>query len=143
MLDDSHRVPDPLRDEIGSTSWPALGLYSSSDPALLAEHCRQMAQAGIGVGLDKRKKENMFFFFLIVCSAIVSWYGPQRADQKTSVFAGFQDKTLPLLLDAAEKEGIRIAFHHEVCVSLLFDGSVFCLISGRLSLILDEVQRAR
>ncbi len=95
VLDDSKRVPVPENDDIGSTSWPEMGMYSSSDPTVLAQHCRQMADSGIGV-------------------AIVSWYGPLRADQKEDLFAGFQDRTVPLLLEAAANAGIRVAFHHEV-----------------------------
>jgi glycoprotein endo-alpha-1,2-mannosidase len=71
-------------DDIGSNFYPANGLYSANDPKILAEHMREMKQAGIGV-------------------AAVTWWG----------IGSDTDKTLPLVFDAAAAEGMKIAFHIE------------------------------
>jgi glycoprotein endo-alpha-1,2-mannosidase len=75
----------PLPDSISSDYYPVLGPYSSNDPAVLAQHMAWLREAGIGV-------------------IISSWWG--RGD--------FTDQAVPLLLDAADHYGIKVAFHIEI-----------------------------
>ena len=70
--------------DIGSDYFPALGAYSSKDPAVVAQHMAWLRQAGIGV-------------------IIISWWG-----QGTN-----EDSAVPLLLQMAEHYGIKVAFHIE------------------------------
>jgi len=71
-------------DDIASDYFPALGAYSSNDPAVVALHMEWLRQAGIGV-------------------IITSWWGQ----------ASREDQAVPLLLQIAEQYGIRVAFHIE------------------------------
>lgn len=80
--------------DAGVTYWPALGLYSSNDPRLVATHFVAMRRAGIDV-------------------AIVSWYPDGTADQKDDRFRGFQNRNIGLILDEARKVGMSVAFHIE------------------------------
>jgi len=70
--------------DISSDYYPALGAYSSKDPAVVAQHMAWLRQAGIGV-------------------IITSWWG-----QGTN-----EDSAVPLLLKMAEHYGIKVAFHIE------------------------------
>jgi glycoprotein endo-alpha-1,2-mannosidase len=70
--------------DIASDYYPALGPYSSGDPSVVAQHMVWLRQAGIGV-------------------IIVSWWGK---DSST-------DRAIPLILQMAERYGIRVAFHIE------------------------------
>lgn len=71
-------------DDIASDYFPALGAYSSKDPAVVAQHMEWLQQAGIGV-------------------IITSWWGQGSRE----------DQAVPLLLQTAEGYGIKVAFHIE------------------------------
>ncbi len=71
-------------DDISSDYYPALGAYSSNDPAVVAQHMEWLRQAGIGV-------------------IISSWWGQGSRE----------DQVVPLLLSTAEKYSIKVAFHIE------------------------------
>lgn len=70
--------------DIGSDYYPQLGAYSSNDPLVVAQHMAWLRQAGIGV-------------------IIVSWWGQGTVEQKP----------IPLIMEMAEKYGIKVAFHIE------------------------------
>jgi glycoprotein endo-alpha-1,2-mannosidase len=70
--------------DISSDYYPVLGAYSCYDPNTVAQHFAWLREAGVGV-------------------IISSWWG-----QGT-----FEDRAVPVLLDAAEQYGIRVAFHIE------------------------------
>lgn len=70
--------------DIGSDYYPVLGAYSGLDPAVVAQHMAWLRQAGVGV-------------------IATSWWG-----QGT-----YEDRAVPLVLDTAERYGIRVAFHIE------------------------------
>ncbi len=76
----NHQPPQ----DIGSDYYPALGAYSSKDPAVIEQHMTWLEQAGIGV-------------------IITSWWGQGSRE----------DQVVPLLLKAAEQHGIKVAFHVE------------------------------
>eukprot|EP00762_Andalucia_godoyi_P001800 ANDGO_07171.mRNA.1 Glycoprotein endo-alpha-1 len=78
-------------EDIGSTFWPALGLYSSKDPSVVNAHFAWMAAAGVG-------------------TACVTWWGDKQDEQGER---GMTDEVLPLLFAAAELYGMRISFHIE------------------------------
>jgi glycoprotein endo-alpha-1,2-mannosidase len=71
-------------EDISSDFYPALGAYSSNDPAVIAQHMEWLRQAGIGV-------------------IISSWWGQGSRE----------DRAVPLLLQRAEQYGIKVAFHIE------------------------------
>jgi hypothetical protein len=71
-------------DDISSDYFPALGAYSSNDPAVVAQHMKWLRQAGVGV-------------------IITSWWGQGSRE----------DQAVPLLLQTAEEYGIKVAFHLE------------------------------
>ena len=71
-------------EDISSDYFPALGAYSSNDPAVLAQHMEWLRQAGIGV-------------------IITSWWGQGSRE----------DQAVPLLLQAAGTYEIKVAFHIE------------------------------
>ena len=71
--------------DITSDYYPALGAYSSNDPVVVAQHMAWLRQAGVGV-------------------IIVSWWGQQGARE---------EKPVPVLLQMAERYGIKVAFHIE------------------------------
>jgi len=73
----------PPRD-IASDYFPALGAYSSNNPAVVAQHMDWLRQAGIGV-------------------IIVSWWGQGCREEKP----------VPLILQMAQRYGIKVAFHIE------------------------------
>ena len=77
----NHHIPP---DDIGADFFPALGAYSSRDPAVVAQHMEWLRQAGIGV-------------------IITSWWGQGSRE----------DQAVPLLLQTAEEYGIKVAFHIE------------------------------
>lgn len=84
-------VPDPHTypggEEIGADFYPQGGCYSSSDPAVLARHMRQLAWARVDV-------------------IAVSWLGADC----------FEARVLPPLLDAAAVAGIEVCIHLEPAV---------------------------
>ena len=71
-------------EDIAADYYPALGAYSSNDPAVIAQHMEWLRQAGIGV-------------------IISSWWGQGSRE----------DRAVPLLLQTAEHYGIKVAFHIE------------------------------
>jgi hypothetical protein len=71
-------------DDIGADYYPALGAYSSNDPAVVEQHMKWLRQAGVGV-------------------IISSWWGK---DSK-------EDRAVPLLLEKANEYKIKVAFHIE------------------------------
>jgi glycoprotein endo-alpha-1,2-mannosidase len=70
--------------DIASDYYPALGAYSIADPAVLAQHFAWLHQAGVGV-------------------IISSWWGQGSSE----------DQAVALMLDIAERYGIKVAFHIE------------------------------
>src|SRR5512138_1612242 len=71
-------------EDISSDYFPALGAYSSNDPAVVEQHMQWLRQAGVGV-------------------IISSWWGQGSRE----------DRAVPLLLQTAEQYGIKVAFHIE------------------------------
>jgi glycoprotein endo-alpha-1,2-mannosidase len=71
-------------DNIGANFYPQLGCYSSNDPKVISAHMKMIKQSGIGV----------------LC---LSWWGE----------GSFEDKSVKLILDLADKEGIKVNFHLE------------------------------
>jgi glycosyl hydrolase family 99 len=71
-------------EDIGADYYPALGAYSSNDPAVVAQHMEWLRQAGVGV-------------------IITSWWGQGSRE----------DQVVPLLLQTAERYGVKVAFHIE------------------------------
>lgn len=70
--------------DISSDYFPLLGAYSSKDPAVVAQHMAWLRQAGIGV-------------------IIVSWWGRGT----------HEDSAVPVILQMAERYGVKVAFHIE------------------------------
>ncbi len=93
VLDDSGHVFDAARGDIGSTFFPALGLYSSADAAVIDQHMHMMQSAGISV----------------ICT---TWWGAESADENMKL-DGFTDRVVPLLLDRAAAFGLTVCFHIE------------------------------
>lgn len=81
-----HQPPE----DIGANFYPALGPYSSRDPAVLEEHMRQLRMAAVGV-------------------LAVSWYPRSMKDDNGEEI----DSLLPLILDAADKYQLKVVFHIE------------------------------
>ncbi|KAM6235477.1 LOW QUALITY PROTEIN: glycoprotein endo-alpha-1,2-mannosidase-like protein [Spheniscus humboldti] len=79
-----HRPPD----DISSSFYPALGPYSSRDPAVLDEHTGQLRAAAIGV-------------------LVLSWYPPGLADDNREP----SDSLVPSTLDTAHRYAVKVAFH--------------------------------
>ncbi|HWB98744.1 MAG TPA: glycoside hydrolase family 99-like domain-containing protein [Bryobacteraceae bacterium] len=67
-----------------STHYPALGPYDSHDPKVVDTHCRQAKNAGL-------------------TGFIVSWWA--KGD--------FHDKGIPLMLDTAQKYGLKVTVYYE------------------------------
>lgn len=68
----------------GSTHYPALGAYDTHDPKVVEQHCRQAKDAGL-------------------TGFIATWWGQ----------GDFHDQGLPLLLDTAQKHGLKITIYYE------------------------------
>ncbi|XP_069124549.1 uncharacterized protein [Argopecten irradians] len=77
-------------DDIGANFYPQLGPYSSKDPNVVRKHIKDMKYAGIGV-------------------VAVSWYPPGDADSEGEE----PDKLMPMILNIAAEQGIKITFHIE------------------------------
>ncbi|XP_033013376.1 glycoprotein endo-alpha-1,2-mannosidase-like protein [Lacerta agilis] len=75
-------------EDIGASFYPALGPYSSRDPAVLEEHMRQLSAAAIGV-------------------MVLSWYPPGLADDNGEP----SESLVPFILDAAQRYAIQVTFH--------------------------------
>ncbi len=71
-------------DNVAANFYPLLGPYSSNDAVVTRKHMRMMAKAGIDV-------------------VVVTWWN--KGD--------FTDKSIPLILDEAMKNGVKVAFHIE------------------------------
>ena len=71
-------------DDLGAAFEPAIGPYSSHDPAVLATHMQELVAARVG-------------------TIAVSWWGP----------GSFDDLGLPAIIDAAGIAGIGVALHIE------------------------------
>jgi hypothetical protein len=94
ILVDNGRKMNADRDEIGSASWPLLGLYSSADVNVIDEHMRMLRRARIGV----------------LC---LTWWGANDSDEQLKFLPGFTDRVVPLLMDRAAAFGITVCFHIE------------------------------
>ena len=70
--------------DISSDYYPVLGAYSSVDPSVVAQHFFWLREAEVGV-------------------IISSWWGKQSPE----------DQAVPVLLELAERYGIKVAFHIE------------------------------
>jgi hypothetical protein len=79
---ESHNRLPP--EDISSDYYPALGAYSSNDPAVVEQHMKWLRQAGVGV-------------------IISSWWGQNSKE----------DRAVPLLLQMAEQYDIQVGFHIE------------------------------
>lgn len=77
----------PGAKNIGANYYPQAGEYSSANAAVIEKHMQQIALAGIGV-------------------VAVTWLGEND----------YTFKSVPLLLDAAQKHGIKICFQIEPVV---------------------------
>lgn len=82
--------------DIPSDYYPALGAYSSNDPAVVAQHMAWLRQAGVGV-------------------IVVSWWGQQGLRE---------EKPVPLILQMAQRYGIKVTFHIEPYAGRTADGLV-------------------
>jgi serine/threonine-protein kinase len=71
-------------EDIGSDYYPLLGTYSSIDPLVVAQHMAWLREAGVGV-------------------SITSWWGQGSRE----------DRAMPVLLDTAEKYGMKVSPHIE------------------------------
>lgn len=80
----NHAGGFPGGDEIGANYYPSLGCYSSNDPKIVAQHMNWIQEAGIGV-------------------VVITWWGKDS----------YEDRSLGLFLDEAEKAGVKIAIHLE------------------------------
>ncbi len=81
--------------DIASDYYPALGPYSSDDPAVVSQHMQWLRQAGVGV-------------------IIVSWWGQGSSNERA----------LPVIMQMAQRYGIKVAFHIEPYNGRTADGLV-------------------
>ncbi len=79
-----HAGSYPGGDDIGANFYPQMGSYSSTHPEIIDTHMKQIRDAGIGV-------------------VAISWWGKGH----------LTDQSVPALLDAAHKYGLKLAFHIE------------------------------
>ncbi|XP_062862922.1 glycoprotein endo-alpha-1,2-mannosidase [Trichomycterus rosablanca] len=77
-------------DDIGASFYPALGAYSSRDPAVIDAHMQQLRTAAVGV-------------------LAVSWYPPGMKDENGEP----TEDIVPLILQAADRYQLKVAFHIE------------------------------
>jgi glycoprotein endo-alpha-1,2-mannosidase len=70
--------------DISSNYYPKLGAYDSGDSAVVAQHMSWIRSAGVGV-------------------IATSWWGQ----------GGYEDQRVPLLLDTAAANGVKVAWHLE------------------------------
>lgn len=73
-----------LNNDIACDFYPELGTYSSNDREIVREHIRMHVKANVGV-------------------LSVTWWGERD----------YGNRSVPLLLDEAAKEGVKICFHIE------------------------------
>ncbi|KAI1712785.1 glycosyl hydrolase family 99 domain-containing protein [Ditylenchus destructor] len=76
--------------DIASNYYPALGPYSTRDPAAVDKHMKWMSSAGIDV-------------------VVASWYPPGKADKEGMPW----EDLMPLLLNTTSKYKMKMAFHLE------------------------------
>lgn len=74
----------PGGENIGANYYPQLGCYSSNDSATVRQHMEWIRQAGIGV-------------------VVITWWGK----------GSYEDLSMHLYLEEAEKAGLKIAIHLE------------------------------
>ena len=60
-------------------------------------------------------------------AAVVSWWGQPNMPGRSDTQGVSTDNLLPAVLDAAQAEGIKIAFHLEYFITLCTPPCVFCL----------------
>lgn len=82
-----HQPPD----DIAARFYPYLGPYSSTDPAVIEDHMKQLVEAGVGV-------------------LSISWYPPNTQDESALIFV---DDFVPLIMDIAAKYNEKVCFHIE------------------------------
>jgi len=91
---DKRKMPtgkhNPEKYDVGASFFPELGAYSSRDPKVIAKHMKMFRQSKVGV-------------------LVLSWYPPGLNDPNGNTV----DDLVPVLLDAAEIQGIKLAFHIE------------------------------
>jgi hypothetical protein len=71
-------------NDVGADLYPTAGAYDSGDAAVLAQHMTWVRQSGAGV-------------------IVTSWWGQ----------GGYEDSLVPRILDAAQQQGIKVAWHLE------------------------------
>jgi glycoprotein endo-alpha-1,2-mannosidase len=71
-------------DDVASDFYPVQGAYDSGDAAVLAQHMAWIRGAGIG-------------------TVVTSWWGQ----------GSYEDKLVPKILDAAQAQGLKVAWHIE------------------------------
>jgi glycoprotein endo-alpha-1,2-mannosidase len=74
----------PGADDIGANYYPELGCYSSNDTSIISKHMDLIQQSGIG-------------------ALAITWWG----------INSYEDKSMPLYLDIANRYGLKIIFHIE------------------------------
>ena len=87
---------------IHSLFYPSRGAYSSSDENTLRSQFAEMREANIDV-------------------AVVSWWGRPDQPGTTDTQGVSTDSIIPIVLVAAEKEGIKVGFHLEPYVGRTSD----------------------
>jgi glycoprotein endo-alpha-1,2-mannosidase len=94
----NRRFPPGVRhhplDAPHSPFYPARGLYSSSDAAVLDVQLRELAQAGVD-------------------SVMLSWWGRRDANVTRDSQGVSTDERVPAVLDAAARAGIGVSWHLE------------------------------
>ncbi|MEU0554159.1 hypothetical protein [Dactylosporangium sp. NPDC006015] len=70
--------------DLGANYYPVRGAYNSGDAAVVEQHMAWIAAAGIGV-------------------VVTSWWGQ----------GSYEDNLVPLILDAAARNGLKVAWHLE------------------------------
>lgn len=74
----------PGGDNIATNFYPAIGTYSSNDPAIIRQHMKMIQKAGIG-------------------NIVLTWWGKES----------FMAKSVKLIMDEASQKGIKVCFHIE------------------------------
>lgn len=78
------KIDSTNKDISDSTDYPIIGAYDSYDPNVLDQHCKWAKKAGIDC-------------------FIVSWWGQDT----------YEDKAMPLILQACEKSGLKACIYYE------------------------------
>ena len=94
ILDDRKLQYDAMKNDIGSSYYPLLGLYSSRDPQVVQTHMQWIQRAGISV-------------------IVLSWWGENKNDNQISSNTGFSDSTVQLIMNLAARHNIFVCFHIE------------------------------